>query len=353
MTAIQTLTDFLRATDASFRVFDLGRRLSKLPADTLARFERNEIPYPLPHLRQAWIAVLLWNPKQRDQQLIWFLKLPLDEQGKLVLAARDDFLRRLAQSVSNNPLQQSAEQDPLKDNPFAFTPSDEKMAAFHALASATLKQPPSGYYEPARQYLAGVTPIDQWQQLGVQGLADICARLEERGNHQLLARALAELPRPPLQALCAQLEHVDPGHRITQALADRLDGELKRTPAVDELLLSNLIRALSQSQSDGLRLQALEQVLNSPAGGSVEVLAAIGSRCWGDLMQPALRQRFLERLATSAAGQSGFNRMLADLIFIPGMRPCIMESLRNPERSAQLAAAIGGFFNAASQANGQ
>ncbi|WP_210396873.1 DUF3549 family protein [Motiliproteus sediminis] len=350
MTAIQTLTDFLRATDASFRFFDLGRRLSKLPQDSFLKFERNEIAYPLPHLRQAWIAVLLWNPKQSGQHLIWFLKFPLDEQGKLVLAARDDFLQRLARSVSGNLLEQAAEEDPLKDNPFAFKPADDKMAAFHARATAILKQPPSGYYEPARQYLAGVTPRDQWQALGLQGLADLCARLDERDNDRLLASALNDLPDAPLQALCTQLEHVDPGHRVTQALTERLRQQLNQVGEGNDVVVSTLVRALSQSQSDGLRIGALEQVLSTPAGGSVEVLAAIGSRCWGDLMQPALRQRFLEQLAASEAGQDGFNRMLIDLIFIPGMRPCIMDSLRNPERSEALSAAIGGFFSAASQA---
>jgi len=343
MTAIQTLTDFLRATDASFRCFDLGRRLSKLPADTLAKFERSEIAYPLPYLRQAWIAVLLWNPKQHDQQLIWFLKLPLDEQGKLVLAARDDFLQRLARSVSSELLTQAADQDPLKDNPFAFTPSPDKMAAFHAHATALLKQPPSPFYEPARQYLAGATARDRWQELGLQGIADICARLEQGDNDTLLRQALADLPPEPLQAFCTQLEHTSPNHKVASALAQRLQQQMTQPDAAP--LVSALIRALSPCQSDGIRIGALEQVLNSPLATGVEVLAAIGSRCWGDLMQPALRHQFLERLAASEAGQTGFNRMLTELIFIPGMRPCMLESLRNPERSATLATAIGGFFS--------
>ncbi len=352
MTTIQTLTDFLRATDASFRFFDLGRRLSKLPVESFLKFERTEIPYPLPHLRQAWIAVLLWNPKQSGQHLIWFLKLPLDEQGKLVLAARDDFLQRLARSVSGNLLEQSAEEDPLKDNPFAFTPADDKMAAFHARATQILKQSPSGYYEPARQYLAGVTPRDQWQTLGLQGLADICARLDERGNDELLCNAIPELPDAPLQALCTQLEHLDPGHKVGTALAERLRLQLSRDDEGSDILTSVLVRALSQCQSNGLRVEALKAVLHAPQGRAVEVLAAIGSRCWGDLMEPALRQQFLEQLAASDAGQAGFNRMLVDLIFIPGMRACVMDSLRNPERSAALSAAIGGFFSAAQQPRG-
>ena len=348
MTSIQTLTDFLRATDASFRFFDMGRRVSKIPVETFLKFERTEQPYPLPYLREAWIAVLLWNPKQAGQQLIWFLKLPLDEQGKLVLAARDDFLQRLARSVSTELLQQSADEDPLKDNPFAITPPTDKMAAFHAQAARILKQEPSAYYQPAREYLSGLKPADQWQELGLQGIADICARLDERGNDELLSAAIATLPVEPLQAFCHQLEHVVAGHRVSTALRERLVQQLNQDDCND-LLVSALIRALSQSQSNGIRTDALERTLASKAGQSVEVLSAIGSRCWGDLLQPTVRQQFLELLAISEAGQNGFNRMLIDLLFIPGMRAAIMESLRNPERSPALSAAIGGFFSAAQQ----
>ncbi len=71
------LTQLLQHDDNRLRIFDMGRRISKLPIDTFTRVEQNRIPYPLPFLHHAWVGLLLWNPSAKDQNLIWFLKLPL------------------------------------------------------------------------------------------------------------------------------------------------------------------------------------------------------------------------------------------------------------------------------------
>ncbi len=343
MNKIQTISEFLKSTDANFRIFDLGRRISKLSQDTFLKFEHTEIPYPLPLQQHAWIAVLIFNPKQTEQHLIWFLKLPLDEQGLLVQAARDDFLNRLAKTVGNQLLAKSEEQDPLKDNPFSFTPDQEKMAAFHARATQILKQPPSSFYQPAREYFAGLRGFDQWDQLGLQGIADIVARLDERGNDSLISQAIAKLPTTPLEALCINLEHEQISHTLSQALADRVQIALDDENTTPNLL-GTLIRALSQSHSEEIRQQATTSVLQSQHGTHIEVLAAIASRSWKDLTDPKLRKLFMENLASNSAGQDSFNLMVRDLVFIPGMRASIMESFRDPERSEELGIAIGGFF---------
>ncbi len=342
MQTIQTLTEFLRNTDASFRLYDMGRRVSKLSVDAFLSFEKTTQPYPLPFLHHAWIGVLLWNPKQRDQHLIWFLKLPLDEQGLLVQAARDDFLNRLASSVGQSLLDKNSEEDPLKDNPFSFTPDQEKMAAFHAKASSTLNQPPSSFYSHAQEYFSGALGFEQWNFIGLQGIADICARLDDAQNSQRLAAAIDKLPQQPLEALAAQLEHHQPGAILSSALAQRLQHELADSSAAT--LIGALLRGLSQSPATAIRHTALTSVLRSPWGHDIEILAAIASRCWKDLDDPALCLQFLEALANNPIGQGCFNQVIADLVFIPGMRHRIMACFRNPDRSSQLSQAIGGLF---------
>ncbi|MEH6471760.1 MAG: DUF3549 family protein [Halopseudomonas sp.] len=346
MQPLQTLTEFIRSTNVSFRLFDMGRRVSKLSSDSFHSFELGRTPYPLPYMQQAWIGVLLWNPKQTEQQVIWFLKLPLDEQGLLVQAARDDFLRRLARCVGNQLLDKSAEQDPLKDNPFAFTPDPEKMAAFHAKAGLILRQPPSSFYQPSRDYLSGLRGYDDWQALGLQGIADVCCRLDQNSNEAVLCRAIEQLPLQPLDALSAQLEHQVPSSTLSQALSRRLHRELE-TDNCSPNTIAALLRGLSQSHSDEQRQQALDAALTSRYGVEVEVLAAIASRCWQDLTTPELCHLFLEALSRNPAGQDCFNRLIADLVFIPGMRPHVMDGLRNPDRSDSLAQALGGFFGQA------
>ncbi|MEH6625877.1 MAG: DUF3549 family protein [Motiliproteus sp.] len=343
MNNIQTLSDFLKSTDANFRIFDLGRRISKLSQDVFQKFEQTEIPYPLPLQQQAWLAVLIFNPKQPQQHLIWFLKFPLDEQGRLVQAARDDFLNRLAKTVGSQLLNTENQEDPLKDNPFSFTPDQEKMAAFHARATCILKQPASSYYESAREYFSGVRGYEHWDQLGLQGIADLVARLDERGNESLLTKAINKLPVSPLQALCVNLEHEVISHTLSQAISERLVTAIADQQG-DANLIATLIRALSQSHSDDIRHNCLKMVLESNYGTDIEVLAAISSRCWKDLQDADIRRLFMDKLACNSAGQPSFNLMVRDLVFIPGMRAPIMESFRDSERSEALGKAIGGFF---------
>lgn len=348
MQPIQTLTDFLNTSNVSFRLFDMGRRVSKISADTFSRFEQARIPYPLPYLQQAWIGVLLWNPKQSDQQIIWFLKLPLDEQGLLVQASRDDFLHRLGRCVGDQLLDKAIEEDPLKDNPLAFKPDQAKMSAFHAKASRILQQPPSAFYQPARDYLSGLRGYDAWETLGIQGIADLCSRLEFDSNDAVLIHAIDKLPLPPLEAFAAQLEHHPLPHAVSQQLSRRLHRELETDSCSPGILspqtIASLLRGLSQSHSEELRHNALQAVLRSKFATNIEVLATIASRCWVDLHNASICDDFLEALSDNESGQPAFNQIITELVFIPGMRQPIMTGLRNPDRSDSLAQALGGFF---------
>jgi hypothetical protein len=224
------------------------------------------------------------------------------------------------------------------------------MAAFHARATRALKQPASAYYGPARDYfggtLAGKKGYDHWETLGLQGIADLTARLDQEDNEQRLTGAIHHLPAPPLEALAAQLEHSEPGHRLGEALGQRLETELLQGNCPPNLI-GALVRGLSQTRPAALRRQALQRVLATAYGPEVEVVAAIASRCWRDLEDPALRDAFLEALARNTAGQACFNRVLTDLLFIPGMRAPLMAGLRNPERSDALGKALGAFFGGA------
>jgi hypothetical protein len=55
-------------------------------------------------------------------------------------------------------------------------------------------------------------------------------------------------------------------------------------------------------------------------------------------------QPFLEKLAINPTGQECFNRVMADLMFIPTLRALTLQQFRSPERSDALSQAIGGMF---------
>lgn len=351
MAHFETLTDFIRQTEAQFRIFDMGRCISKLSPDSFRKVEMGQIPYPKPFLHQAWVAILMWNPKQANENVVWFLKLPLDEQGFLVQAARDDFLNRLLQNLTNSmgkgPLDQPTDateyRDALKDNPFSFTPDQEKMAAFHATATLTTRQPASAFYDGAKQYFHGKTDLNQWDSLGYQGIADYVIRHQQGNNENKLAQILPRLPDVPLEASCTFIEHIQPGELLSEAIHQRLENSVTEGK-VSANQIGALLRAISQCPEQEEKIAVLTQVLHSPYGKEAEVIAALASRCWASLQYPELLKLFLQTLAENNAGQACFNRVMADLMFIPTLRALTLQQFRSPERSEALSRAIGGMF---------
>ena len=345
MQAIHTISDFLQQTGNQFRVFDLGRRIVEVPVNDFIAFEKLEQPWPTPLQRSAWFGITFWQPAeqssgQETDQAIWFLRLPLDEQAKLMQAARDGFLRRLLE-VAEAKLDPDKPEPPniMEDNPLVFRPREDRMAVFNARAAKTLGLPASKYYQHAREYLQGEMGFEQWAFVGLQGLADFAMRLDEADNAAMLGKAIAELPEEVLIPLCHALENVSLPGNVLQALQARLQGE----PSL--ALQTAICRGVSFADN-AQRRQVLQQLLEGEQGNEVELLAAIAARAWDSLTDEKTSLLFLERLAENIHGQEVFSEMLADLMFIPGMREPLFASLRNPKRSEKLSKAVDGLFAA-------
>lgn len=347
MNEAPTLTSFLQQTGAQIRIFDMGRRVAKIPLAEFERFEQCAIPYPYPLQRSAWLGVLFWDPEDREQQVVWFIRFPLDEQGLLLQSARDEFVAQLMGQVLEAKQAREEKAGELEfpeldgDSPYAFKPREERMAAFHARAALAVGEPASRFYAHAQDYFAGGPGWDQWAFVGLQGIADVAARWKD--NEQLLITALPNLPAEVLLPLCHCLENESIDTRLSEALyalcMDRLaQGEVNANE------IAALLRAMSLSRAAGLRQQMIEAVLGSPLQQEIEVLVAIAGRGWEVLQDAALRLRYLECLANTPAGQDAFLAVITDLLFIPGMRPLLVESFRSPDRSEKLAAAIGKLF---------
>ncbi|MDF2182136.1 DUF3549 family protein [Neptuniibacter sp. CAU 1671] len=345
MSEITSLTELLRNSGAQLRFFDMGRRISKLSTEQFAKIENQQIPYPLPYLHHAWLALMLWNPKDKAQGVVWFLKLPLDEQGFLVQAVRDDLLNRLLQNASNllNSGGDTDTPDALKDNPFSFKPDQEKMAVFHAYSTLVTAEPPSSFYRPAQNYFSGADGFSDWQSLGFQGIADLVVRHQQESNSAMLTKAIPFLPDVPFEALCTCLENIEPEHGLYEALCTRAEQTLQRGQANSNHIAA-LIRGLSNGRDQGRKLSLLQQIVGSDYALEPEVIAAIATRCTESLQHPELLQPFLEKLAAGKAGQTGFSRILSDLMFLPALRALILMQFRGQQRSETLSQAIGEMF---------
>lgn len=341
---LESISDFLVMSGFQYRIFDMGRKIQRISNQTFAGIEAQQTQYPYPFQQKAWLAFLFWDEKKKQEPVIWFLSFPIDEMGLLKLESRDAFVRDLLENIGENMqahLQGGAGQDSLKESPFSFKPREDRLAIFHALATVELNQAPSQHYEHTQQYLRGEVGFDQWQFLGLQGVADVIARLKQDNNAESLAEALPELPDAPLDIFMQCLEHRRFSGRLSAAVSKRLEQEMEREE-VQAPLLASLIRALSSSDAQVERVRLLSELLRTELADNIDVLAAISGRCWADFNDEAFLHQFLE--AASSQEQNIFNIILVDLMTLPEMRSKVLMGLRNPERSTALSKRIGGFM---------
>ena len=343
MNKIVTLLEFLESTGARVRIHDIGRRISKISREDFLKFEKQQISYPYPLQQQAWFAVNVQDKSLGDEPVIWFLRFPLDETGKLLQAGRDYFIHRLFEAAAAAKSDEATElaSDALKDNPHVFKPREDIMAVYHARIAHQLKQPVSRFYEHAREYLSGEQGWEQWNFVGFQGIADFTEHLDRDNNTALLCDALPHLPAQPLEAVCHCLENHRLSLSVSQALLARCEQELQ-AEQTDANRLGNLCRAISQSVSADIRQQLLESVLNSPYGNSQEVVSAISARCWEWLGKTENADLFLKQL--SRTPQQVFNQCLSDLLFMPALRNTLLDVIRNPQRPEELAIRFGNMM---------
>lgn len=325
-----TISKLLEQQGASFRVFDMGRRISEVQPQDFAAFEKMQVPYFSPYLKQAWLAVIAWHPSKPGQHNIWFLKLPLDEQNFLQYADRDAFVAYCLRALQY-PDQEHGEA------PCSYKPDAHRMAYFHALALQTLQQPRSQYYENARRYLSGKLGFENWNKVGLQGLAEVVSCLSDDGNNQLLIGAMAQLPSQPRTVLLGFLENVAINQELTSAINDALAKAVAQP--IEAAELAAFARALSQSANVVQRRELFAALLQHQHRYTVELLAAIASRCWQDLHGELLLQ-YLECLARNEQGEGAFNAIVADLLTMPGVRHQFVQALASPQRSNELAQAF-------------
>ncbi|WP_105903030.1 DUF3549 family protein [Vibrio gangliei] len=327
MNAIHNLSQLLEQSQCQFKIFDLGRRIQAIDNKEFKQVEMGQKPYPYPLQRHANLAVAYWNDKH--QPWIWFLKFPLDERGLLNQTDIGNFLKYVTEafSVKSSGALLSQElteeqQQHLANNPYTFKPNDDKMAVFHSLIRADLGLPTSQYYEHAQHYFSGDLGWSHWQTVGLQGITDICSRLNSEQNGVLIRKALTNMAaepnaQPALYALLGALEHVTLTDKLAERLAELTKQECQLSQP-DLFLISAYVRALSGAHSDYLE-PVLETILAKPELSHTEVLIAIAGRCWAQLNTEARAGKFLLRLAQTK-NQNLFNQLFADLVMIPDLR---------------------------------
>jgi len=341
---INTLTEFLQQAQCQFRVYDLGRKVTKISNSAFQKIAENQLPYPYPIQQHAYLALTFWqvNKNQQDH-FIWFLKLPVDEQGLLKITAQTSFIKMVIEAMGEDLTGDISDklQERLASNPFVFKPAAEKLAIFNAIMNTNFVRPASTFYPSAQQYFSGQKHWNEWQELGIQGIADVCARLNYDDNQQSLIDALPHLPQQPLQSLAMCLEHQhDINSALATAIAKQAEIELQAGHQESAILL---LRALSSAPAVGITKALLEQQLNSDLIHNENWYVCIAGRCWSQLEDETLLNRFFEALANHH--NTLFPQLFVDLVAIPALREKVLKQLRLTARSPALSQAIGLLFS--------
>lgn len=343
MQPITSLDEFFTRSGAKLHLYHMGRRVCPCPRQALVALESGRSPWPEPWKEQARMAAV-FQLGNMVEPAIWFLTLPLDEQGFLVPARRDAFVQRLLETLGRNA-EGKAEGNTkgnteategtealMNDNPVAFTPDINFQAMLNARARHDLGLPPSHHHAIAVARLKQESDTD-WQWLGLQGIADACVK-QSLADAQM-ARALAAMPLPLLHQVCYCLEHLEAGPDTLDALMQlgnkaRDDGDLET--------LCGCLRAVGSASSSRVS-DWYAQYLSAADTSPPDVLAAIAGRGWQHLEDERCLSLLLERVA--AEPDTDFPAVMRDLALIPRLRLPVMVMLRDAAVGSALSQRLG------------
>ncbi len=336
-----TISELLKLSGSQYRLFDIGRLVSKLPKEQFEKVELNQLPYPTPIQGHACIAIAFWQ-KQSSQPYLWLIKLPLDERGLLNQGARNHFIAIIIEALGADLTQETSkkQEELLSSNPYLYTPAQYKLASLNSKIKVELKQKPSEYFLPFKQYLNNAVNWHNWQGVGVQGITDFTARIKQDDHCDLLINALPHLPEQVLSPVCCALENeqypVAVIDAIIIALNDALVSEQKRD------MVPQLLRALAANSQHIHVKQAIKQLLSQRQLSS-EILITLSGRCWQAFADVKTLACYFEHLLNNDL--TLFASIFKDLVAIPAVRPIALQCIRAKDRSTALAQAIGTLFS--------
>ncbi|MGL5007179.1 MAG: DUF3549 family protein [Plesiomonas sp.] len=340
------LTELLTFADVNATFYDLGRRPHLLALPTFSLLERQLRPYPYPLRGQAKLALVCTPPAPLSlscdmtenvsstlpitEPCIWFLTLSLDEQGMLIPEECARFARLLQRTLGSKLEKTPTLEDKkaLAEHPQHWQPTPERMAMFHALLSQHYQQVPSRFYLPAQRYLSGELGWQQWQDVGLQGVAEVIT-FDRTDQHQnVLCQAIHAMPSIPLHALCLCLEQTE----ISTEVANTLFARLTHSVAQDDQLL--LLRALAYApdsdEQQAFILQQLQQ--DNPDAWLIVLTARLPHR----LSSLALLIPYLHALGNSAL----FEQLYPEVITQPLLRKQIFTLLQQKNAPESLVNAL-------------
>ena len=341
--SINSISEFLLHAGTEYIVFDIGRGITPVPSQTFLEIENGTRVAPFPRQQHAWFGVVFWNKNASNQHYIWFIKLPIDEQGLLIAAARNHFLQIIIDALGASIADDKETASTLPDNPYSFVPTQSQLAQFNALVRLQLALPMSDSAQQALAYIKAPQVVD-WQKIPLQGIADIASRLQTRSLSQEIESHIIENFRlfsdTFKQTLMDMSEAIEVSEHMQQCFISELNSS-------QEINLAAL-RALSSAQKNDAVYKVLHDFFEANKMNRLDILSVIAARHFQQMDAPLLLQ-FFESVAEvdHCEGYDGqlFIGFFSDLVQVPQLRKMVLDTLRAPSRSDRLAAAIGKLFS--------
>jgi hypothetical protein len=337
MSHIDTISEFLLQAGTDYRVFDMARGIKKLSSQQFLNIENALIPAPYPRQQHAWFGLLFNNKQLGTEHYIWFVKLPLDEKGILVSAARNHFLQIIVDALAQQRENCQQVDGQLPENPYSFVPIQQQLADFNSISRNELKLGQSIHYPAALAYIKQAEQLD-WRQVPLQGIADIGALARQKETVNLLVDKFSVLAEDVQTSLCASLENQVIESKLSHCIHAWLMQDFKNVTH-----LQSSLRALSQSTAKKLVRELILQTLNSEHGLDQNILILLAARHWRQMNDEQILKLFINKLAEMDTEL--FINLYADLVQLPTLRQQMLSVLRWPQKSARLTAAIGQLFS--------
>ncbi|MCU4676959.1 DUF3549 family protein [Catenovulum sp. 2E275] len=342
MDTISTLYQLVQAAGCDYCIYDIGRRVTEISKTEFEQFENTQIPYPYPIQKTARFALVYWPLGQTNNPYIWFMNLPLNEESQVILASRNHFVAIIQEAMGGQITQGS--EDKLPDNPYIKAPDAKKLAVVNAKLKQKLKLPPSKYLADCISYLSHQN-WDNWQNLAIQGWADLLVRLNDPKVNQLFDDGFFEFPAEMKTELASLIEH----EQLSRAAYRRIVRQLQNKD-LDKTEQVTLLRCLAGFSDDAEFNQYLTELLSQEQTLDADLLAVISARCFAALGDPLLLSLYLEKIAAYPT-DGLFEALFTDLVAIPNIRRCIFALLQNPNALPKtreaLSKMVAGKYNAA------
>lgn len=339
MSQIATISEFLLQAGTEYRVFDIGRSIRKISTQQFLEIENALSKPQFPRAQHAWFAIIFWNKTLSNQHYIWFVKLPIDEQGFIVCAARNHYLQIIIDALGHQLEQAPSKNAQLPDNPYSFIPNQHQLADFTAISRSTLKLGQSDFYQVAKDYLSQPESAD-WQDIPIQGIADLATQIDRPEIESLLHKHFNALAEPVKFALLTSIEN----QPLNTKTAEIIKHYLLNNPS-NPIIWQQGLRALGQSTCKEMVEELLNQVFTSELATDQNLLSVISGRLWHYLITPHVLHAFLNAVAHCDRSSALFVAIYRDLVQVPAMRLNMLEMLRWPDKSPELTRCVGKLFS--------